>query len=312
MTDMGLLVVIVSYNTKDMTLACLESLAFNSPQVEYEIIVVDNGSTDGSALAIEREHPKIRLIKLGENVGFARANNLAVRNSVGKFILLLNSDTIVMGDAINNLLRFAGEYAKAGIWGGRTLFADGTLNPTSCWRFMSLWSIFTQSVGLASFLRRSPLANPEAYVGWQRDSVRQVDIVTGCFLLVTRELWEQLDGFDERFFMYAEEADFCFRARLVGARPLFCPDAVIVHYGGASQSSQPVAKNVQWLAGRVRLMRKHWPRLRATCGRALLVLLVLARVLAFGLISACTGRKASQALGWATVWKRRQEWIKGY
>ena len=122
---------------------------------------------------------------------------------------------------------------------------------------MTIWSLFCQSIGLVALFPNSKLFNVEGYGGWVRDSVRQVDIITGCFLLTTRNFWEELEGFDPIFFMYGEEADFCLRARKCGARPLFTPNATIIHYYGASESGV-VDKLVKLFASRITLAKRHW------------------------------------------------------
>ena len=173
----------------------------------------------------------------------------------GRRILLLNPDTVILDHAIDRLYAFAEAHPDCGIWGGRTVFSDGRLNPTSCWRGFTLWSIFCFTTGLTR-MRRSGLFNPEGYGGWQRDSARAVDIVTGCFFLIDRALWERCQGFDPAFFMYGEEADLCIRARHFGARPMMTPDATIIHYGGASEPDR-AEQRIKVLASRISLMRRH-------------------------------------------------------
>ncbi len=199
MCDLSIL--IVSYNTRALTIACLESVELQSQGLDYEVIVVDNDSRDGSAAAIAARFPRVRLLALSENLGFARANNLAARQARGRYLLLLNPDTVVLNRAIPRLLEFARTRVGPAICGGRTLNPDGTLNPTSCWGWPTPWSAWCRATGLATMLRGSRWFDPEALGGWSRDSVRQVDIVTGCLLLLPRELWQQLGGFDPQFFM---------------------------------------------------------------------------------------------------------------
>ena len=205
-----------------MTLECIRSVLKETAVVRYEIILVDNASTDGSAEAIRRNFPNIDLIASTENLGFARANNIAAKHARGRKILLLNPDTIILDHAIDKLYQFALTKPECHIWGGRTVFADGKLNPQSCWRCAGLWSVFCSTVGL-SLLKRSSIFFSEGYGGWDRDTVRRVDIVSGCFLLTDRDLWEELQGFNPLFFMYGEEADYCLRARQLGARPMIYP-----------------------------------------------------------------------------------------
>jgi hypothetical protein len=139
-------VLVVSYNTRAMTLDCLRSLAAET-RVPHEVIVVDNASTDGSAGAIAAEFPGVRLMAETVNHGFAGANNLAAARARGDYLLLLNPDTVVLDGAVDRLLAFARRRPEAGIWGGRTLYGDGRLNPASCWRRMTPWNLFCRASG---------------------------------------------------------------------------------------------------------------------------------------------------------------------
>ena len=307
-------VIVVSYNTRELTLACLRSVLRETRRTSIKVVVVDNASSDGSADAIADELPEITLIRSDENLGFAKANNLAAARTRGNFLLLLNPDTVVLDSAIDRLMDFAADHPAAGIWGGRTVFADGSLNPTSCWGFMSPWSLFSQSIGLARRWRHSSLFNPEGYGGWQRDTVRNVDIVTGCFLLITRELWDALDGFDERFFMYAEEADLCYRARKLGVRPAFTPRSHIIHHGGASEPVRST-KAVRLLQAKATFIRKHW-HLGRPFGISFLRMHVLTRVLAYKCLAIVdrtnAGCYAARTAEWVSVWGSRKVWTAGF
>lgn len=298
-------IVVVSFNTCEMTLACLRSVYEQAHSESFELIVIDNASTDGSAGAIAIETPRAGLIRSAENLGFARANNVACARARGDMLLLLNPDTLVLDGAIDRLVAFAAQRPEAGIWGGRTVYADGRLNPTSCWRRMTLWSSLCRGLGLSVLCGGSSLFNGEAMPGWMRDSEREVDIVTGCFLLIRRDLWERLGGFDEGFFMYGEEADLCLRARAIGARPRFTPDATIVHYGGASERVR-WEKVVRLFCAKARLMYKHWSPAAAWIGVRTLDLWAWTR--AVGLRG--LGR-AEGAGEWRRVWDARARWRGG-
>ncbi len=304
-------IIIVSYNTRDMTLACLRSVYDQTRDTAFEILVVDNASTDGSADAIAAEFPQVRLWARDDNLGFAGGNNFAAQHATGDWLLLLNPDTVVLDGAIDKLVAFAEQRQAAdpayGIFGGRTLFADGTLNATSCWAKPTLWSLFCLASGLSAVFRRAPWAFSEELRGWARDTVREVDIVTGCFLLLRSGLWGQLRGFDLSFFMYGEEADLCLRARRLGARGVICPDATIVHYGGASE---PVRgdKLVRIFTAKIQLVRKHWSPTSASLGITLLHAWAFTRMVGFGLIRFINPRAAHSYSAWRTVWTRRSEW----
>ena len=231
-------ILMVNWNTREMTIACLRSIYAEAPRTRFEIILVDNGSQDGSADAIASTFPQVRLIAETRNHGFARANNIAADKARGHYLLLLNTDTLILDGAIDRLVDAARAFPQALIWGGRTLFGDGEVNPSSVWGRITGWSAVCFALGLRSLFRRSALFNSEGLGGWQRDSTRLVDIVSGCFLLIPRAFWVRLGGFDPKFFMYGEEADLCARARALGARPMMMPDAQIIHYGGECSQSR--------------------------------------------------------------------------
>ncbi len=313
-TDMiDLSIIIVSYNTRVMTLECLRSARAETRDVSFEIIVVDNNSKDGSAAAIEAEFPQVRLIALTENIGFAPANILAINKSRGQRVLLLNPDTVVLDRAIDRLVAFADEMPSCQIWGGRTLNEDRSLNPSSCWRRMTVWSLACNAFGLSHFMPNSAIFNAEALGGWDRSSVRNVDIVSGCFFLIDRGLWDRLGGFDSAFFMYGEEADLCLRARRLGARPIVSPSATIVHYGGASTTST-LKQQILLLKGKSTLMHRHWTPISRQLGKVLFLLFPLIRWGSYELASRLRGRDdlKSAAAEWKSIWQRRAEWINGY
>lgn len=295
-------VILVSYNTCRLTLECLESLFRLSGGADLEVIVADNASTDGSADRIQAAFPQVRLIRLPSNLGFAAANNLAARRAAGRYLLLLNPDTVLLNDTVGRLAAFAESHPRIGIVGGRTFFPDGSENPTSCWRRPTVWSLFCLGTGLASLLRRSRLFNPESMAHWGGRGTKEVDIVTGCLLLIRRELWQRLGGFDESFRMYGEDADLCLRARLAGAACAVIPEARIVHYGGASEPAA-ADKMVRLFQARARLCRKHWPRALWGYASAMLSLWAWTRMSALFIAGF---RERSRM--WSAVWRRRYAW----
>ncbi|WP_375262440.1 glycosyltransferase family 2 protein [Palleronia sp.] len=303
-------VIVVSYNTRALTLACLRTL-HETTETPFHAIVVDNASRDGSAEAIATAFPKVELIALEGNIGFAAANNLAAERAQGGWLLLLNPDTECHAGAVDRLLAFSQAHPDAGITGGRTVFPDGSLNIASCWQRNTLWSTFCRASGLAAAFPRSDLLNPEAMGGWQRDSEREVDIVVGCFLMIRRSLWDRLGGFDRRYFMYGEEADLCLRARALGYRPRITPEAQIMHMIGAAADAR-VGKYVQSARARATLMADHWPAWQVPLGRALLWLWVGGRAAGFAFLSRIDARQRARAALWSEMWSRRSEWLGGY
>jgi GT2 family glycosyltransferase len=306
-------VIIVSYNTREMTCACIQSVIDEAHGLDQEIIVLDNTSTDGSADAIAERFPSVHLIRSPDNLGFGKGNNVAAQKATGEYVLLLNPDTVVLDNAIGKLVQFAKQKPAAKMWGGKTLFGDGSLNPASCWGFMSLWSVVSNAFALSSVFPRQPFFNPEAYIGWDRGTEREVDLITGCFLLLKRSFWKELNGFDERFYIYAEEADLCFRAWQHGARPTVTPTAQIVHYGGASETVR-ASKLIRLWSGKATFILKHWSRGKAAAGVAMLKLHTLLRAAIYGLSGRLLNRPShlTSAHEWWEVWKQRRTWENGF
>lgn len=303
-------IIIVSYNTRELTLACLRSVFDQTQDLSFEVIVVDNASADGSAAAVEKEFSDVLLMGLDENIGFAAANNLAAERSSGRYLLLLNPDTVVLDRAVCRLVKFAEEHTKAGIYGGRTLFEDGRLNPTSCWRRSTPWSVFCHAFGLSMLFRHNSFFDAESLGRWPRNTVRHVDIVTGCFLMISKKLWNVLGGFAPCFFMYGEEADLCLRARTAGAHPVICPTAQIIHYGGRSEQMH-ADKLIHMLRARRYLMLRHWPRFWILFGCAVQKGGVVNRLVIYGLLHALGVKRVSEiANSYRRVWRRRCEWAQ--
>ena len=305
-----LTVIMVSYNTRELTLVALRTLFENSGPVSMEVILWDNASADGSADAVEKEFPDVILVRSPDNLGFAAANNAAARMASAEWLLLLNPDTETYPNAISNLLDFAKANPQAGIVGGRTVFPDGSLNPASCWSRITVWSLFCSAFGLTAAFPRSSLFNPEAFGAWKRDTVREVDIVSGCFFLLPTRLWNELGGFREKYFMYGEEADLCLRAQRKGCQPMITPDAQIMHLVGASTNLRS-DKVVRIQRARSTLIRDHWASWKVPIGLMLLWFWAANRS-AFHAFMGLIGRERPAAATWRDVWQNRRLWLGGY
>lgn len=288
-------VVLVNYNTAAETAEAVRSL-LASTGARLEVVVVDNGSTDGSVARLRHEFPDVDVVDAGANLGFAVGVNVGVARTSAPYVILLNPDTITVSGSIDALLAFARRHPHHGVYGGRTLREDGTTDPSSCWGAMSLWSLTCFATGLSTAFKRSRVFDPESLGRWDRDSVREVPIVTGCLLLTSRATWDDLGGMDERFFLYGEDADFSRRAAARGHRPVIVPEAVIVHTVGGSTASSG-RKMCMVMAGRATELRVAWSAPLRSIGIALL------QVGAFVRRSHPT---------WSEVWRRRREWRAGY
>ncbi|MEL7048133.1 MAG: glycosyltransferase, partial [Pseudomonadota bacterium] len=239
--------------------------------------------------------------------------NLASSHARGHRLLLLNPDTVVMDRAIDRLNDFANKNPKASIWGGRTFFEDGRLNPASCWGRMTVWNQFCRTVGLTALFSKSEVFNGETFGNWQRDSVRHVDIVSGCFLLIDTKLWNDLNGFAPIFFMYGEEADLCLRAKQKGARPTITPDAAIIHIGGASERVR-ADKVIKLLTAKSELIERHMSGWERAIARTCLHIWPRTRWLAGKLKSLAKPSPdlTEQTEAWAEVINRKVEWHNGF
>ncbi len=309
---MKLSIIIISYNTRELTLACLASVYRETAPGSFELLVVDNASADGSAGAIRtafppEEYPELKVLALSENLGFAAANNLAAAEARGEYVLLLNPDTVVLDRALDRLAAFAEANPQWGIYGGSTVFADGSRNPTAGWMKPSVWSMFCTATGLAKLFRRSRVFNAESLAGWSWDAVREVDIVTGCLLLIGKHNWDRLRGFDPQFFMYGEDADLCLRAAADGLHPVLTPEARIVHYGGASEPARS-DKLVRLFRAKAQLFRRHYRPATAAALVAMLRLWCVVRLAAFALAAPAAPAARARRREWAAVWRRRADW----
>ena len=229
--NLQLSVVIVSFNTAQMTLRCLDSVRADLAGIDAEVIVVDNGSTDNSVEAIRANAPWVKLIVSERNVGFGAGNNLALAQARGEYLLLLNTDAFPTAGAVSALMQYLKEHPKTAVVGPKLLNADGSTQQ-SCFRFPTPLRSWMENLWISTAMKRHP--SIDDYRFWAHDSERSVDFVIGACILVRRSVYEQVGGFDERFFMYAEESDWMYRMRRAGWQIDFTPTAVVTHLGGAS------------------------------------------------------------------------------
>ncbi|MEO7299886.1 MAG: glycosyltransferase family 2 protein [Verrucomicrobiota bacterium] len=253
---MDISVVILSWNDFSYLEECLESLKESASTRSLEIIVVDNGSTDGTSEKVEAKFPHVRLIRNGRNLGFPGGNNVGVNAARGKYICLLNSDIKVLGPCLERLTHYMDQHADIGMIGPRILNRDGT-HQSSCRRFPSLWNNFCAATGLASLSENSRLFSGEHMLFFKGDRLIDVDVLVGCFWLVRREAISKFGLLDEGFFMYAEDVDWCRRCWKAGWRVVFYPGAESIHYrGGSSTKKDPV-----WLAlTQQRSILRYWKK----------------------------------------------------
>jgi len=299
---------IVSYNTKDYLRACLVSLfeRRDAGEVSLEVIVADNGSTDGSPEMVRDEFPEVILVDPGGNVGYGRGNNAAVARASGRYFFILNSDTEVQPGALSTLLGYMDANPTVGMVGAQLVWPDGRDQP-SCSTDPPLSVVFWEQTFLHKLVPGNKTTS--AYQMTDRDGVRtqEVDQVCGACFFVRREAWKAIDGFDPAYFMYFEDIDFCIRLRRAGWPIVFLPEARIMHHLGASSTKD-------WRV-RARMIASHnqsryyfytrnegWSR--GAILKFLVVLGAALRLFAWSLI-ALTGKKGAPdqvRMFWRVLW----------
>ena len=248
-------IIIVTYNSTADVEACLASLVQHPPSMDHEIVVIDNASTDGTAAAVRSRWHGVRVIDSADNVGFARANNVGIQQTLGSLILLLNPDTSVPPGALDTLVSALDARPDAAVAGPRLVDADGRVE-LSFGRMLSPLAELRQKFLVAGGRRPGPIA---AYVESITRKPQEVDWVSGACLLVRRADAEAVGLMDERFFMYAEDVDFCASIRARGRRVLFCPAAEIVHLRGRSRATASAATERAYRRSQLAFYQKHHP-----------------------------------------------------
>jgi GT2 family glycosyltransferase len=244
---MKLTIIIVNWNTRDLLADCLSSIAATAGALAPEIIVSDNGSTDGSREMCRDRFPHVIFLENGANLGFGAANNRGLMQASGEYCLLLNSDTILQPAALTNAVAFMGGHPDVGGLGAMLLTSAGEVQ-----RSVEQASSITASLRHHLHLGTSAHKRADYYAHEHLD----VDYVSGAFLLLRREAIAAAGMFDEQFFMYAEEADLCLRIRRAGWRIAYTPEARVIHLGGGSAASD-AARNLQRVVSRLRFLKKH-------------------------------------------------------
>jgi hypothetical protein len=247
-------IILVNYNGAEVVLNCLRSLLQFLHTVPYEIIVVDNASTDGSAALIAQQFPAVKLIKQAENRGFGAGNNVGATDARGEFLLLLNTDTLLSSDVLPPLIKLMEAHPTVGIVGTKLLNTDGTLQ-------LSVADEISIVGEYKTLKQLKQYTHPQ-----QRNAIEQrfqhvqtVDIVIGAAFFIRRSLFETLNGFDETFFMYFEESDLCQRSRDQGWQVLYTPDVAITHLGGYSVGKVSNRMQLEYRRSQLYYYRKHRP-----------------------------------------------------
>ena len=269
-------VVVVSYNVRGHLEECLGALAGRG----HEVIVVDSASSDGSAEYVRVSFPTVTLVELERNEGYGAAANAGIDAATGDFLLVMNADATPRGDAVEQLAAFAEGQPSVGVAGPRLLNVDGSLQ-RSVRGFPTPWRLVTEYFFLRWFAPRSRLLNSFYGAGFDHRTTRDAEFLMGAALLLRREAFEEIGGFDPAFFMFSEEVDLCYRMRAARWRVTFFPGAEFVHVGGASTSRDWSPMYREQIRGHLIFFSKHYGRRRAEQVRRLLVWAFRLRALIF-------------------------------
>ncbi len=258
---MDISIIIVNWNTKHLLLDCIGSLLSNKNCYKTEIIVVDNGSTDGSRQAIREHFPEVKLIWNKSNVGFAKANNTGIKASTGRYMALVNTDIVAGKGCLEQMCRYMDQNPSIGILGPKLLWPDMSLQ-ISCRRFPTLWNNFCPAIGLTRLFDHVRFFSDEHMRYFGHDSICDVDALMGAFMLVRKKAIDQVGMLDELFFFYCEEIDWCKRFHNASWRVAFFPQAQAVHYSGASSSMQPTEFKQNLILSNYKFWKKLYGRFK--------------------------------------------------
>lgn len=295
---MDVSVIIVNWNTSGLLLQCLNSIYSGDIRVAFEVIVVDNGSSDDSVSLIEKDFPAVLVLKNDRNVGFARANNQGISAGTGRYFLLLNSDTIVLPGAVDALVRVADQYPELGVVGPKLLNMDHTLQKS----WASFPSFLSELIGKNFRIRRPVTNSPHAY---------EVDWIMGACMLVRSSTIEDVGKLDENYFFYSEEIDWCFRIKKKNWKIWYISNAEIYHLGGGSANRARFIQLARLYQGKLLYFQKYHGSFMATLLRYGLALAntlgVIRRLIFFNWLNrqAAAQRIADQSkLIWCLLWNR--------
>jgi len=250
----------VNWNTRDLLCHCLQSIIDTIRRARFEIWVINNGSTDGSVEMIEQEFPQVQLVCNDANMGFAKANNIGIQRSRGRYVCLINSDVQLLDGCLDRLFEYMELNPNIALAGPRILNSDRSLQ-ISCYAFPTVFNTLCHSFGLDRLFPRSNRLGGLYRKYWPYDTVRRVEVVSGCFCMVRREAIEKVGLLDENFFMYMEDFDWCKRFRDAGLEIQYFPYVAAVHYGGGSSGHAPQIFTIEAARSSILYWRKHHGRI---------------------------------------------------
>jgi len=291
-------IIVVAWNVKDLVRDCLKSVYEQTRDISFEVIYVDNASKDGSAEMVGNEFPQVRIIRNNENKGFIIANNQGIEIAKGRYVLLLNSDTIVLDNAIAKTVRFADSQPDAAVVGCRVLNPDRTLQRT-CFMYPSPLNMILSAIYLYKIFPRSRFFGREHMTWWDFNEVREVETIQGCYSLVRKQAIDQVGMMDPTYFVYGDDPDWCYRFKKNGWRVLFTPEPKIIHYGGQNVRHKPREFKLQLFGSKLIFVRLHRGRIAFALARLFTALFLLFRTPYWLAVAALRKSERDKAIGTA-------------
>ena len=242
---LNLSIIIVNYNTKEFLRKCITSIVKNVNGISYEIIVVDNNSSDNSSEMVGKEFPQVKLIANRKNNGFSKANNQGVKISKGsKYVLFLNSDTIIHDQTIKRMINFMNLHENAGASTCKLVMTNGKADDATHRGFPTPWNAFSRFIGLEKLFPKSKLFAGYS-LGWMDfEKTHEIDALAGAFMLVRRIAGEEVKWWDEDYFFYGEDIDFCYMLKQKGWKIYYVPDVSVTHYKGISGGIKAISREI--------------------------------------------------------------------
>lgn len=278
--DIRISIVLVNWNTRELLLDCIQSIYDNTEESRKEIIVVDNASTDGSVAAVRQRYPGVKLICNESNLGFSRANNIGIHESTGQYVCLINSDIKLIKGCLDILVKYLDNNKSVGLIGPKILNEDRTLQ-ISCREYPTIWNNLCAALALNLIFPRAGIFSGEMMTYFRHDKKKQVEVLVGCFLLTRKEVINGLGGLDERYFIYAEDMDWCKRINEEGWKVIFNPDAHAIHYEGRSSLAFPIRFNLEQEKAILQYWQKHEGKYKTRCYIAIKAIHHLLRLISF-------------------------------
>jgi hypothetical protein len=300
---MDVSIIIVAWNVRKLLYDCLKSVYDQTNGINFETIYVDNASKDGSVEMVAKEFPQVKIIENEKNEGFIKANNQGIKIAEGRYVLLLNSDTIVLDNAIAKMIKFADAHPQAAVVGCKVLNPDRTLQ-RNCFMYPSPLNMFLSATYLYKIFPKSKFFGRERMTWWDFNSVREVETVCGSCSLVRKKAIDQVGLMDERYFVYGDDPDWCYRFKKNGWKVLFSPDAEIIHYGGQTTKQMAEEFLLQLQGSRLIFVKLHRSMFAFRFACFLTALFFFLRVPYWLIIAAFKKNKGKSAFNTARVYMK--------